>query len=418
MMKIPLVLFCGAVLHGSGLVAWTQTLEPMLPGWVQEDPIPAEFKDPETGLRVVHLSRFPNNYSSVVYFHYNPFSADSRLAFVNSQFKDKWRKLHVFDFEKMEVRPLVTDKLTQNQVVAEKSGNLYFQADNAAWVVPLTGGEPRKICDLPAKWSPGCGFTVNADETLLLGGASDLDPEEAAKLTSDQVRNGPNVLFTIGIKTGEVKVIHRANAWFGHVQFSPTDPDLLMFCHEGNWEKVERIWLVNPSKSMTAPDGTVTSNARIAYHRTEPREIVGHEFWHPDGKTIWFQQAFRARPDHPFYLTSMDVGTGKVTQYEVPEGFKGIHQVFSPDGSFLVSDGGGEEKTGPNKYLSKLTFPTDGSNVLKGEHLASLQANRYLIDGIKIEPNPHVSPDNRWVIFTATLHGTPQAYAVEMPVGR
>ena len=110
----------------------------------------------------------------------------------------------------------------------------------------------------------------------------------------------------------------------------------------------------------------------------------------------------------------MEVATGKVIQYEIPEGFRGIHQVFSPDGSFLVSDGGGEKESGPNKYLSKLTFPTDGSRVLKGEHLASLQKNRYVIDGVKIEPNPHVSPDNRWVIFTATLHGTPQAYAVEL----
>jgi oligogalacturonide lyase len=48
--------------------------------------------------------------------------------------------------------------------------------------------------------------------------------------------------------------------------------------------------------------------------------------------------------------------------------------------------------------------------MLKGEHLASLQNNDY-----RIEPNPHVSPDNRWIIFTATIHGTPQAYAVEMP---
>jgi oligogalacturonide lyase len=42
-----------------------------------------------------------------------------------------------------------------------------------------------------------------------------------------------------------------------------------------------------------------------------------------------------------------------------------------------------------------------------------MQANDY-----SIEPNPHVSPDNRWVIFTATLNGTPQAYAVELKPSR
>jgi hypothetical protein len=97
------------------------------------------------------------------------------------------------------------------------------------------------------------------------------------------VINGPNVLFTMNIKTGEVKVVHRDNHWFGHVQFSPTDPDLCMFCHEGNWENVDRIWLINPSKSTIDASGNVSSNARIAFHRTEKREIAGHEFWQPEG---------------------------------------------------------------------------------------------------------------------------------------
>jgi len=194
------------------------------------------------------------------------------------------------------------------------------------------------------------------------------------------------------------------------VQFSPIDPDLCMFCEEGDWEKVDRIWLINPSKSSVSADGDVSSNARVAYHRTEPREIVGHEFWHPDGKSIWFQQAYRARASKEAFLSRMDVETGKVMQYVIPPSFLGIHQAFSPDGTFLISDGIGKDKTGPNKYISKLTLPADGSNVIAGEHLVTMQDNDYAV-----EPNPHVSPDSRWVTFTATLHGTAQAYAVELP---
>lgn len=398
---------CCATFRG---LAMAQTTEPFVPGKVQTTPIPGEFIDPETHLRVVHLSRFPTDYGSVVYFTYNNFSVDSRLALINAQFKDKWRYLYTFDFEKMAAKPLVTDKLTQNQVVVAKSGNVYFQADNAAWVIPLQGGTPRKLCDLPARWSPGIGFTVNADETLLLGGSTDIEKDVAATMPTEQVRNGPNVLFTVNIKSGELKVIHRDNAWFGHVQFSPTDPDLCMFCHEGNWARVDRIWFINPSKSITDAEGKVTSNARIAYKRTEEREMAGHEFWAPNGKTVWFQQSYRAHPERGSFLTSMEVATGKITQYKIPEGFNGIHETFSPDGTFLIADGTGKEATGPNKYISKLTLPTDGSNLLKAEHLVNMQANDY-----KVEPNPHVSPDNRWVTFTATLHGTAQAYAVELP---
>jgi len=395
------------LLAGAGLA---QTTEPVFSGKIQTTPIPAEYKDPETGLRIVHLSRFRSDYGSVIYFTYNTFSADSGVALINAQYKDKWRQLYTFDFGSMTVSALVTNRLTQNQVVVAKSGHVYYQADHAVWVVPLKGGTPRKLCDLPVRWFPGTGFTVNADETLLLGGSADPEPSETAKPGAKASRSDPNVIFTVSLKTGELKIIHRDNYWFGHAQFSPTDPDLAMFCHEGNWEMVDRIWFINPSKSSMNAAGKVTSNARIAYHRAEPGEIVGHEFWHPDGKTIWFQQSYRKGPRRGTgYLTSMEVATGRITQYTVPDGFGGIHETFSPDGTFMVADGNGKGKTGPGKYISKLTIPVDGSTVLKGEHLVSLQVHDYVV-----EPNPHISPDNRWVMFTAMLHGTPQAYAVEL----
>ncbi len=360
-------------------------------------PIPDEFVDPETHLRVLHLSRVPNDRSGVIYFTYPSFSADSRYSLIDVQFQDKWRFLYSFDFAERKVIPLETTTLTQNQVVCAKSGNVYFQTASAAWVVNIKGGTPRKIADLPERWAPGIGFSVNADETLLLGGSTDTEKAVAATMKPADVQKGPNVLFTINIASGEVKVIHRGNDWFGHVQFSPTDPDLLMFCHEGNWEVVDRIWLMSLGKN----------DPHIAYKRTEPREIVGHEFWQPDGKAIWFQQSFRADPQRGGFLSTMDLATGKVTQYKIPAGFGGIHETWSPDGTFLVADGNGKGKTGPNKYLSQL-WVKDGK--ITGRHLCSLQDNDYAI-----EPNPHVSPDNRWVTFTATLHGTPQAYAVELP---
>ena len=407
-MSLRTLLLSAVLALAPSLRASAQTTEPMMPGKVQTAPIPDEFTDPETHLHVLHLSRFPNDYSGVVYFTYNAFSPGSRLALIDHQFKDKWRYLYTYDFSSNRLSPLVTDRLTENQVVSPKSGNVYYMAGNAAWVIPIAGGKPRKLCDLPARWVPGIGFTVNADETLLLGGSTDTDKSNTNETA---IRTGPNVLYTINIKTGELKVIHRDNRWFGHVQFSPTDPDLCMFCNEGNWERVDRIWFINPSKSATDATGKVTSNARVAYHRTEPREIVGHEFWQPDGKGIWFQQSYRAHPGHGDFLTRMDVATGKVTQYRIPAGYGGIHETFSPDGTFLIADGTAAKGAahGPNKYLSKLTLPSEGSTTFKAEHLVTMQNNDYAV-----EPNPHVSPDNHWVTFTATLHGTAQAYAVDI----
>jgi oligogalacturonide lyase len=58
----------------------------------------------------------------------------------------------------------------------------------------------------------------------------------------------PMEIFTINTATGERKVVHQATDWLNHLQFSPTDPHLLMFCHEGPWHKVDRLWLTAPTR--------------------------------------------------------------------------------------------------------------------------------------------------------------------------
>ncbi|MGH1560680.1 oligogalacturonate lyase family protein [Caulobacter segnis] len=40
-------------------------------------------------------------------------------------------------------------------------------------------------------------------------------------------------IFTLDLKTGDRKVVHASDKWLGHARFSPTDPALAMFCHEG-----------------------------------------------------------------------------------------------------------------------------------------------------------------------------------------
>ena len=51
----------------------------------------------------------------------------------------------------------------------------------------------------------------------------------------------PMTLFTLNTKTGEVKTFFHSTDWLNHLQFSPTDPTVLMFCHEGPWHKVPHL---------------------------------------------------------------------------------------------------------------------------------------------------------------------------------
>ena len=146
----------------------------------------------------------------------------------------------------------------------------------------------------------------------------------------------PNVLYTVDLKSGEVKVIHRVNTWLGHVQFSPTEPELLMFCHEGPWDLVDRIWTIRigdgePRCSTSGPE----------------REIAGHEFWSaPTAGRSGSRTPFRASPaQRPRRQGRRDRRTHPLPQ--PARGGGGIHQFQSPDGKFFIGDGGGKQRPAP-----------------------------------------------------------------------
>ena len=62
----------------------------------------------------------------------------------------------------------------------------------------------------------------------------------------------PMEIFVIDMATGERRVIHSTNEWIGHTQFSPTDPDRIIFCHEGPWHRVDRMWTMKVDGSALA----------------------------------------------------------------------------------------------------------------------------------------------------------------------
>ena len=90
----------------------------------------------------------------------------------------------------------------------------------------------------------------------------------------------PLTMFTINLQSGEIKkLLEHSTDWLNHLQFSPADPALLMYCHEGQWEQVDRIWTIRT-------DGTAPNSSTS---RTIENEIAGHEWWSADGKTIFYQ---------------------------------------------------------------------------------------------------------------------------------
>lgn len=50
-------------------------------------------------------------------------------------------------------------------------------------------------------------------------------------------------IVRINVDNGDADIVFEEQYWIGHVNTSPTLPDILTYCHEGPWQKVDnRIW--------------------------------------------------------------------------------------------------------------------------------------------------------------------------------
>jgi oligogalacturonide lyase len=76
----------------------------------------------------------------------------------------------------------------------------------------------------------------------------------------------------------------------GHFQFSPDDPTLGMFCHEGPWNLVtQRIWFLD-----------LVSREAVPCFRQGENDAIGHEFWTQDGLIFFDDRG----PGHDGTITS------------------------------------------------------------------------------------------------------------------
>jgi oligogalacturonide lyase len=173
-----------------------------------------------------------------------------------------------------------------------------------------------------------------------------------------------------------------------------------MFCHEGPWHKVDRIWTIR----------TYGTGLRKIHERTMDMEIAGHEFFSHDGRTIWYDlQTPRSKV---FWLAGVVLSTGEQIRYKLAREGWSVHFNASPDGTLFAGDGGGPHSVAApgNGQWIYLFQPVNG--VLHAEKLVDLSRHDY-----RLEPNVTFTPDGKWIIFRSNMHGPTHVYAVEVNKG-
>ena len=380
---------------------------------------PESWIDADTGHRVVRLTTEPG--SASLYFNQNHYTPDgTRMIYTTRD------GISVLDLKAHETRPVVKGRVRVIEA-GRRFDTVYYVKEGAVYVTRVDTGDTREIGKLPPR---GSVSTVNADETLLAGTYIEGNGEDYGRgntapqthpleqpLNKGQMMEQrlaarlPMGLFTMNIKTGEVRTILKSTDWLNHLLFSPADPSLLMYCHEGPWHKVDRIWTIRT-------DG---SGNTLIHKRTMAMEIAGHEFWSADGKTIWYDLQTPRGED--FWVAGYHLDTGERTWYHLQRNEWSIHFNVTGDGSLFCGDGGDEGQVAhapdgkwiylfrpeliPNRGVQDKSLIQPG--VFRAERLVNMSKHNY-----RLEPNVSFTPDAKWVVFRSNMFGPSYVFAVEV----
>lgn len=428
----------------------------LAPSLVFAQTLPTSWVDKDTGHRVIRLSNEPG--SSAFYFNVNAYTPDGKQMVYTAP-----DGIHALDMVTLKTRLVVPNPPHPSDavpgtpayyragmrtiVVGRKTNSVFFSKTDpdtrlsTIYKADVYTGEVTKLVTLPPRASVA---TINADETLGVGTYDENEtdaakeygsnrPQPAATAPGKPAQAGslvqpegkgemmerrlasriPVVLYTVNLKTGKVTILQHSTDWIGHMLFSPVDPTLLMYCHEGPWQKVDRIWMIHT-------DGT---HNELIHKRSMAMEIAGHEFWGLDGKTIWYDWQYPKGED--FFLAGYNLETHKRTAYHMQRNEWSIHFNLTLGETLFTGDGGdpGQVAKAPDGEWIELFHPqlmSFGPDVLNtsdfwqpgvfhSERLVNMSHHNY-----RLEPNVRFSPDKKLVIFTSNMFGRSYVFGVEV----
>jgi oligogalacturonide lyase len=150
-------------------------------------------------------------------------------------------------------------------------------------------------------------------------------------------------------------------------------------------------------------------------------EIAGHEFWAPDGRTVWYDLQIPKGED--FFVAGYNVTTHERTWHHLQRNEWSIHFNVTADGTLFCGDGGnpGQVAKAPDGewiYLFRpraIRFaPEEGKGLVRpsafrADRLVNMSKHNY-----KLEPNVSFTPDKKLVIFRSNMFGPTHVFGVEV----
>jgi len=397
---------------------------------------PRAWIDRDTGHRVVRLTDDAGG--STLYFHDNAFSPSGDTIMINTP-----AGIAIVDVAAIgtgDAKARIVAAGGRGGYFARRTREIYFNDARGTLTLTAVNIDTKRTREVPHARG-----LVNADETLsVVKNANAADPDgtyprpparpivpqlqrmfpgkKMEDLTPDQqysvtkedglARRALNpslqsFVFT-NLKTGDSRETGFQYGDLNHLQFNPVDPHLLLYCHEGTWHELDRTWTIRT-------DG---SDMRLIHKRTMDMEINGHEWWSWDGKTVWFD--LQTPRSQVFWIAGVNLGTGRAIRYHIERDWWGVHFNSSRDDTLFADDGGDPSQVAYSSDGMWINlFRVQPNATLTREKLVNMSQHNYVTGRGGVEPNVHITPDKKWVVFTGQFApGQRHVYAAEISTAK
>jgi oligogalacturonide lyase len=369
--------------------------------WLNET---ERFADPISGRPVRRLTNYLGH-SYHLYFT-NPcfFNNDKSFVFISE--RENARNVYRYDIDTEVITQLTDMKNVASGFLSQLNNAYYFWRKNELLELNVDTGDWRVVYEAPDDWVPR-NLSVNADGRYvctLLQSRKDLAPPPGEMKTIGYAYSDFNRVFEarplsrvvkIHIQTGQLTVLHEDRIHMGHVNTSPTRPELLTFCHEGPWHRVgQRIWGLN------------LDTGKVWKIRPQEGEVaLGHEYWFADGETLGYHgRMLSDSKSHFFGIIQWDGSNG--AEFDFP--YRSGH-FASNDAELMVGDG--TPPTAPNALPYIMLFKREEDSYSQPRILCQ---HRSTFNNQHAHPHPRFTPDGKYIMYSSDLTNYSNIYLVEV----
>lgn len=344
--------------------------------------------DPGTGLTMYVLSQKVAPVQQGFYFVNASMTNDARFLWFYCAFPPSpVRTLGAIYFEQDQIQHFPETQFSgASPYVDPVSGTVFWAARESIWrLSPTESAKPELVNSLPAEFVRN--RTVHRLATHLTLSA------DGKAFLIDAALGLQWVLGSLPVDGGDFELWHRFDRNYNHAQFSPTDPDLVLFAEENHPDPItglkfpiiDRMWLIRRGER---PRPVFDSPTRVT-----------HEWWDADGQHVWCvwgQESWRT-----------NIATQAVEKIAWPAHCWHAHN--SKDSAYLVCDSNEKFYRGcPSAVYFRNQNTGKVIKLVDNPGMGGITGSSYHID-----PHPRFCAQDQFVVFTTTIRGAVELVLVK-----